>query len=665
MYSNKWIRFLSVFIVLFMLFGVNNQGNVFAEENSQDESNITFCLLGVPSAGAFPKVNVNFRVFDNNLNPVENVVGQDIQVSENGATPVSLSSGLQSNAQGVGLDFYILINRSNRTDQAVVNNTLNTFLNAYIAEKDKFFIYTDEGGSHSAREYYVPDPTKSLVEAISEYPITNSQSYFTAEKSVLDVLAKAEANNTCQRPRFLVLFLGDDMIDNDLFMQVLQRVQESNTKLIVFHVPTVSGGKLNDASLYSSVAQQGGFYFSAIEDNYNAFVNIISPYRQSFSTFYDSNLGDDGIHEVAFLYHGARMNTVGNTQYSTTILSPTITLHAPSTIERTAQQVTDTGYTYDGTSTTLNIDVDFPDGILREINTKAILTTTQDGGLAENRDVTLSKVSDNEYQLVWNFGKLNDAQQQNFSLQLTVTDEFGLSALSGTSQVIILSYVPMNLMTERYLVYILLAVVVILSVSMVIVWRRGGRVVQGVKNVAENIRKTIVGGGKRGKPLASLHVTAGPPDVLNQDLTIYTERVNLGRDPQQADLTFYSPDAKTSISGLHARIERMNGTWRVVAVSGSKSETFVDNEAIPFHQPYPIRDGQTIRLGYPAKQPVEFEFRTDMPDEEDILRKTEVNMTEINKTDVSPETMPLGSFEAGETELGGLDDADDIFDEFR
>lgn len=665
MYSNKWVRFSLIFFVFFMLFGLNAHSSVFAEESSQDGSSATFCLLNIPSAGTFPKVNLEFRVFDNSLVPVQNIVGQDIQISENGATPVSLSNGLQSNAQGVGLDFYVLINRSNRTDQAAVKTGLNSFLNAYVSEKDNFFIYTDDSVNHGAREYYVPDPTKSLVETITDYPTANSRNYFTADKSVLDVLAKVEGNNTCQRPRFLILFLGDGMVDDNLLTQVLQRVQESNTKLILFHVPTVSGGKLNDASRYRSVTQQGGFYFSSLDDNSNAFVSITSPYRQSFSTSYNSNLGDDGVHDVAFLYHGTRVSTEGNTQYSTTILPPTIALHVPSTVERTAQQVTDTGYTYDNTSATLTVDVSFPDGILREINKKAVLTITKDGGLSENREVTLSKVSDNEYQLIWNFGNLGDEQQQSFSLQLNITDSFDLPSASEASPSIVLSYVPMNLMAERYIVYILLVVVFVLSVLMVIIWRRGGRVVQGVKNIGEQIRKTIVGGGKRGKPLASLHVTAGPPDVLNQDLTIYTERVNLGRDPQQADLTFYSPGAKTSISSLHARIERMNGTWRIVAVSNSQSQTFVDNESIPFHQPYTIHDGQKIRLGYPAMQPVEFEFHTDMPDEEDVLRKTEVNMTDINKTDVSSDTMPLGSFEAGETELGGLDDADDIFDEFR
>lgn len=211
-----------------------------------------------------------------------------------------------------------------------------------------------------------------------------------------------------------------------------------------------------------------------------------------------------------------------------------------------------------------------------------------------------------------------------------------------------------SLLSQLIQAILIVSNIAILTIS-VILWRRGGRTVQRVKNVAENIRKTIVGGGRRGRPLASLHIVAGPLDLLHQNLNIYTERINLGRDPQQADLAFYSPSSKTSISGLHARIERMNGAWQIVAVSGSQSETFVENKAIPFHQPYPIYDGQIIRLGYPAQQPVEFEFQTDLSQENNIP----------HKTDVEHDTVPLGTFEdIGSTDLSDVYD-DDIFDEFR
>lgn len=199
----------------------------------------------------------------------------------------------------------------------------------------------------------------------------------------------------------------------------------------------------------------------------------------------------------------------------------------------------------------------------------------------------------------------------------------------------------------------------------VIVWKRGDRVVQGVKNVAENIRKTIIGGGKRGKPLASINIKDGPVNAIGKDFKIYTERVKLGRDPQLADMTFYAPDAKSSVSGLHASIEKENELWRIIAVSTSKSETFVDGGAIPFNQPYPLHDGQEVRLGYLAQQPVTFIFNTDASD---APRKTTLgdldNSDDINQTDVGSGPTPIDFGTPGETKTDS-DMDDDFFAEYK
>lgn len=90
-----------------------------------------------------------------------------------------------------------------------------------------------------------------------------------------------------------------------------------------------------------------------------------------------------------------------------------------------------------------------------------------------------------------------------------------------------------------------------------------------VTAAVEKVRVTIVGGGKRGKPLATLKVTEGPQGMVGQELKIFTEFVKLGRDPERADMTFYSPEVNSSVSGLHARIERVNNSWRIVSLSQS------------------------------------------------------------------------------------------------
>ena len=110
------------------------------------------------------------------------------------------------------------------------------------------------------------------------------------------------------------------------------------------------------------------------------------------------------------------------------------------------------------------------------------------------------------------------------------------------------------------------------------------------------------------KPLATLKILDGPPNMIGQELNIYKDSVKLGRDPSVADLTFYGPDVKTSISRLHAKIERINGAWRHVALSQNHSETFIDKQSIPINEPVIIQNGQEVRFGYLHQKPVIFEF---------------------------------------------------------
>lgn len=225
------------------------------------------------------------------------------------------------------------------------------------------------------------------------------------------------------------------------------------------------------------------------------------------------------------------------------------------------------------------------------------------------------------------------------------------------------------------LIYILLWIlgltVFIQSILLIFLWRRWLSIVKqgsaAVGRIVGEIRKTFVGGSKRGKPLASLRVLDGPPNMVGQELKIYTESVKLGRNPQLADMTFYGPDVMTSISSLHSRVERVNGAWRIVALSQSGSETFIDDQPIPFHEPVLIQSGQKIRMGYFAQQPVILEFQTERTDiratysnPDDDRRRTEVASNDdfVPKKPISRDDFIMAKDMSSE-------DSDSVFDEFR
>jgi predicted component of type VI protein secretion system len=175
---------------------------------------------------------------------------------------------------------------------------------------------------------------------------------------------------------------------------------------------------------------------------------------------------------------------------------------------------------------------------------------------------------------------------------------------------------------------------------------------------------TILGGAKhKGTPLASIKVIDGPASMIGAEpLKIYAESVKLGRDPTKADFTFYTPDAISTVSGLHCQIERVKGAWRIVALSKKGSETFVDDQAIPFFEPYPLNDGQIVRMGYLAQQPVVFQFNVEAASEESLSEKkiTTENLPDNNHVPIDDETRvskPLTDDEQKET--------DNIFAEYR
>lgn len=149
--------------------------------------------------------------------------------------------------------------------------------------------------------------------------------------------------------------------------------------------------------------------------------------------------------------------------------------------------------------------------------------------------------------------------------------------------------------------------------------------------------------------------------MINQELKIQTESIKLGRDPQKADMTFYGANVNSSLSGLHAQIERVNQAWRIVPLSTSGSETFINDDP-PFNEPTPLHNGQIIRLGYPAQQPVVFEF-TDLSQS---LRQTESSPRVTEKprtTDVGNGTLSQPKRPSSGSQSDGQND--NIFDEYR
>lgn len=664
-----------LFLVIFFLF-ISPQPGTALNENSpafQSESAFNFCITDVPVTGTYPEVKINFRVFDNELNPVGLLSDKDLRVSENGLAPIPFESVSKNSSQTVGIDYYVLIDRGNRTDQDQVMLFLNSFLaNMYDETRDVAQIFTDE--DNLTTQLYPSPAFNNLSQAVANFPTVKVGSPRLADNALRSIMDNIDGSfNTCQKPRILFLVVGDNAISENLAADISVRARRSFTKIFLYHTANPYDKAYNSRSYYEKmVVDAGGQYIQIVSggDAARLVSEAIAGYRQSYTGVYRTNNGASGSHDISFVYKGENILAKGATSYTINLLSPQISLVVPSIIERTAKQSIDTGYVYDKTSQMVSVSVAFPDGFPRAVSSVGTLVISGSESGETRNSIVLIPTSGDIYQFNWDLADIGDNVRKDLVIKVELSDETGLSFNSPDVSVAILNHIPLNLMWERYLVYIMLGIVLLLFIALLAMRRRMGTLMARGRdvftNVVDVIRKTEIF-GRQSKALAVIKIVDGPPAMINQELKIFTESVKLGRDPQKADMTFHSPDTKSSVSGLHARIEKVNGNWQITAVSQSRSETFVDEVAIPFNNPQPLRNGQKIRLGYHAQQPVTFIFNTDVSNitMDDTLatgsydvRKTEIVSEPANVVKISSEKREVVKQQSKE-------DTDSFFDEFR
>jgi len=302
------------------------------------------------------------------------------------------------------------------------------------------------------------------------------------------------------------------------------------------------------------------------------------------------------------------MNIVGNNSYTIQLDTPTVTVAPQDTsILRIANKNTEGGYIFDKNTENIDLNIDWK-GYPRKLTSAKMIVNN-----GTPIDVQLEKINDTQYRVAWDLSGFDQRGSFQAKINLQLNDELseGIAerTFSGETTVQIVNRVPVSLMTT-YLLYGLYALFGLMIIAFLI-WRKKitASLVKGGKSVGEAIRKTIVGNrNSRKNPIASLEIIDGPTNLIGKELPIYSESVNLGRDPAKSDMIFYGPESLTSVSGLHCKIQCLQGGWQITALSSSRSETFIDDEAMPFLSPVTISEGQKVRLGYLAQQPVEFIF---------------------------------------------------------
>jgi len=595
----------------------------------QSTNKVVLCMTKAPDASTFPNVSINFSLIDENLTPVTDTgkVSQDLQISEGGKSSLTLSN-VKSNPKEGGISYYLIVDKGNRSKQDFAKGILQSFSEYFNLETDDVKIYTDE--ENTATLYY-PDLSNgnTLAQAISKFKTDKGTQPYQVMNSLNAVLDEIESNPvSCQKTPVIVMIVGDGVLDTSKLAKISERINTNSIKLSLLHIPhpTDLNGFRSESDYKTFTKQVRGDYIAITSLDQggvtSAFDQLIQ-FRQAYSAEYHTNNGANGSHKIEASYNGTSILVEGEASYNISLTPGQVKLSNDALVIPRNKKPDGS---YDKEAQTFQATVSWPDGhILKLDETKAILHIVRnEDGFKKDITVNLTDKTNGMYEFSWVFEDIAPKDSNHYSITLEVFDEFGNALTTPANNVIINNLLPPapppQLPLWFYIVVgsvgFLVLVVGILVLVLFLKFRNFSFIERGRQEAAKivgDVKKTFIGGGgSRKKPLFILRVIEGPLNMIGQDLPVYTESVKLGRDDRKADLIFYGVDTNSSVSGLHARIERVGGMWRIVAVSESGSETFVNGVAIPFNEPHELNSNDKIRLGYLARQSVELEFATNI-----------------------------------------------------
>lgn len=592
------------------------------------DSNSLICVASPPNTTKFPDVSLEIRAIDAHYQTITGITSSSIQVFDNG-TAGNITK-LTSNTNGLGADIYFVIDQGNRTDQTIIRDALMRYGEKFMIDgKDRVTIITNRADSKRANPLVYLPMTNSLTDfitAVNGLPTESDKEYRSAIGAFAEALnqLRGDTSGICTRPRLIVAIIADEELTNTEASTISDLAFKLRVPVNIAHVKRLDQYK--DSAIYQKITEAtNGIYEQVDTTRKNEFTELdpniftsIQNSRLSYSLQYRSSEGTSGSHTVIVQWVGQDQSTSTNsTEYQVNLTAPTLTFSSPiegSVIERAATQKTENGFLYDIDTQSVELLIDWSDGYPRNLISAELLMQTALG------TVTAASIAPSDLGRTafdWDLREILTEGDNPITLQVRVIDELGLSATSQPVNLIIRNTIPSGLASSladpltRYILIGVGVLVLVLIILVIVYWKKVSKLAStgAIGQMVDKVRKTILGGVKRGKPVAMLKVLDGPGNLIGKELPIYTENVKLGRDPAQSDFTFFE-STNSTISGLHARLEKIDGQWRLVAISKSGSETFLDDESIPMRQPVPIQNGQIIRLGYPAQQCVELEFQS-------------------------------------------------------
>lgn len=597
------------------------------------ENQAKIIVLRRPDLSSFPDVSVDLRILSQTGLAINTIERGQINIFENGNLGNVIN--LEKQPNGVGLNLYIVLDEFNRTDEKIVAEFISRFASRFMVENlDQVTIITNNPRVEGRANPNISLPATSSLGDLLAFASNhrNLRNHQYVNQALLEAYSIAINDNLLEsHATHIILLAGPDTIFQpaNMIEEIQQKWNISRIPLHVFEIQHRSAG-FNNSQAYRDLAEAGkGKYhqirqvdqqsqdFTILDDPF--FLPLINE-RLTYRLVYRSTSGDLGNRDVLINIFGQNISdaTQPNFSYSIDLQPASIIFNKPTQnarIIRTAQEDLGDRFLYDQDVQRIEFTVNWPDQYPRNISSINLEIKSSDG--IETINIPVGP-SGEIYQYDWDLRNITQEGDNPVEINVKVVDELGLGGESDFTSIFISNVIPPEILRSEIegrlqrtnmLAYGLGLLVLVLFIMLFVMRKKIKDLdLKGIgSSIVNQVRKTFLPNRGRQNPVAYLSIISGPENMIGEKLEVFTESMKLGRDPAQADFVFYSPESKSTVSGLHAEIRKQNGQW-IIENYSSSGETIVNGMRIVDDRPTMINPGDNVRLGYLAQQCVEFQF---------------------------------------------------------
>lgn len=396
----------------------------------QAQGTIDDIIITQVNTEEFPQIIVRFRALDLLHQPLTNLVLNDVQVAENGESipPESLAPS----EEGIWVHFVV---------DAGVWLTSDRWDHAHAAIQD--FVQTKpwmkENVDHVALTVVLPSGEQTLVDFTSDgnsllqpmaqFTPPGGTAYSNSVRAVGNIVdSMTILPEAANQPKFIVLFSAGLESGTNTISAVTQKAIEAN---IPIHTVLLRGGYGDP--LFDLATETNGLTNDLLEEGYRSsdmepiYTHILA-YRHRYELSYRSTSGVQEPRLVEITIGASDTGTVADSaEYTIEVAPPRALIKSPTAgeiISRQAPEYTDDLSSIAPTTFTVSAEVIFPDNHLRRLRQATLLVNGVVADEITNPNVT------GAIEFSWN---LRDIQQQgisDFTLEIKIEDELGLTATS-------------------------------------------------------------------------------------------------------------------------------------------------------------------------------------------------------------------------------------------